>query len=418
LAIRLRTRKGLDVQVGGEPIQKISEANAVSSVAVLGGDYPGLRPSLLVAAGDPVRLGQPLFLDRRHPDVLYTAPGGGIVTVVNRGERRTLASVVVSLDAEEDEVAFDALPGHALQNPDRARVVARLLESGLWTALRERPFGGVPGPGAVPRSLFITAMDTNPLAARPEFVIAAHARDFADGLAVLGCLTDGPVFLCKAVGAEVPAGEPERVTVAEFSGPHPAGLPGTHIHFLDPVGGGGTVWQIGYQDVIAVGRLFTTGRLWMDRVVAITGPAVHRARLVQTRLGANLDDLLRGEVGDDGCQIVSGSVLSGRRATEAQSFLGRHDVQVSVVPADGAGPASRPGPMLPLDTFDSAMPLGILPSPLLRALLVGDVDMARRLGCLELVEEDVALMSYLCPGGNDYGPLLRACLDDIRKGTE
>ena len=312
-----------------------------------------------------------------------------------------------------------------------------LLVTGLWTALRTRPHGHVPDPATAPSSLFVTALDTNPLAARPEVAIGAAPADFANGLAVLAHLTDGPVHLCRAPGADIPAGDPERVTVSEFAGPHPAGLVGTHVHFLDPVGPRKTVWHLGYQDAIAIGRSFTTGRPAPERIVALGGPDVMRPRLVRARLGAATGDVLEGELGDDGYRVISGSVLSGRRAAGPEAYLGRYHNQISVIPEAGGGESfsaygrlriappgapgralttalnGRPAAFVPLGGYERVMPLDILATPLLRALLVGDWETARALGCLELEEEDLALSTFVCPGKLDYGPALRAALDEI-----
>jgi Na+-transporting NADH:ubiquinone oxidoreductase subunit A len=422
--MRFKIRKGLDIKVAGAPEQAVAEGPRVASVALLGADGLGVRPDLQVGEGDRVGLGQTLFTDRRRPEIRFTAPAGGTIAAINRGKRRALTSVVIQRDeAEEEREIVPAVPRDRLAALGRDAVAERLLASGLWTALRTRPYGKMPDPDSHPQSIFVTAMDSNPLAAKPEVVMAAHAEDFADGLAVLARLTSGPVFLCVAEGAEIPAGDPERVTIARFAGPHPDGLPGTHIHFLDPVGAHKTVWHLGYQDVIAIGRLFTTGRLWVERIVALAGPMVRRPRLVRTRLGASLEDLVTGELHDGDCRVVSGSLLSGRRAAGDEAYLGRGDTQVSVLAEAGRGAA--PGPatalngvttaMVPLGGFERVMPLDILPTQLLRALLVGDIDMARALGCLELVEEDLALCSYLCPSKIDYGPLLRVCLTQIEK---
>jgi Na+-transporting NADH:ubiquinone oxidoreductase subunit A len=422
--MRFKIRKGLDIAIPGAPEQAVAEGPRVASVAVLGGDYLGVRPDLMVAEGDRVALGQTLFTDRRRPEVRFTAPAGGTVAAINRGKRRALVSVVIRRDeAEEAPAVGPAVPRDRLAALERDAVAERLLASGLWTAFRTRPYGKVPDPDSRPHSIFVTAMDSNPLAAKPEVVIAAYAEDFADGLALLARLTPGPVFLCVAEGAAIPTGGSERVETARFAGPHPAGLPGTHIHFLDPVGPTKTVWQLGYQDAIAIGRLFTTGRLWVERIVALAGPMVRRPRLIRTRLGASLEDLVAGELHDGDCRVVSGSLLSGHRAAGPEAYLGRTDSQVSVL-AEAPGGAA-PGPstalngvttaMVPLGGFERVMPLDILPTQLLRALLVGDIDMARALGCLELVEEDLALCSYLCPGKIDYGPLLRASLTQIEK---
>jgi Na+-transporting NADH:ubiquinone oxidoreductase subunit A len=440
--MRFRITKGLDIPIAGAPEQVVSEGPAATSVALLGRDYPGMRPAMRVEVGQRVKLGQPLFCDRGQPRIRFTSPGSGVVAAIEQGERRALLSVVVRLE-DEAEAHYTAYRRDELAGLAREQVVETLLASGLWTAFRTRPYGKVPDPACAPRSIFVTAMDSNPLAAVAEVVIAAHRQDFLDGLKVIGQLTLGPIFLCKAPQADIPEGDPDKVKVAVFAGPHPAGLVGTHIHFLDPASAQRTIWHLGCQDVIAIGRLFTTGRLRPERIVALAGPLVRRPRLVRTRLGTSMDDLLRDELDDSHGRVVSGSVLSGHHAAGPLAFLGRYHSQVSVV-AEGGQPApearkgpaigllasrlwrktsntpttalhGRPTSMVLTSVFERVVPLDILPSPLLRALVVGDAEMAEALGCLELEEEDLALCSFLCPSKLEYGPLLRAILDRIAK---
>ena len=444
----IRIIKGLDIPIEGSPEQVISDHPEVTSVALLGNDYVGLSPAMHVQQGDRVRLGQPLFADRKHPDVLFTSPGSGVVTEINRGARRALLSVVVSLEGDDEEV-FPSWPEADLTGLRRDQVMETLLASGLWTAFRTRPYSRVPDPGAVPHSVFVTAMDTRPLAARPEVVIGEYPADFANGITVISHLTEGSVFVCKVPNVDLPEGSSDKISAAEFSGPHPSGLPGTHIHFLAPVGAKRSVWHLDYQDVIAIGKLFTTGRIWTERIVALAGPVVHRPRLIRTRLGADMEELTRGQLKDVDARIISGSVLSGRRVRRAENHLGRFHTQVSVIaeaqPGDGwvwAGAGGdvfstyslsvpsprrqrkfalttalhgRPTVMVPLGGFERVMPLDILPTQLLRALLVGDTDMAQALGCLELDEEDLALCTFVCPSKLNYGPVLREALERIRK---
>jgi len=288
---RIRIRKGLDLPISGQPGSDIEPGPAVTSVALLGRDFVGLKPRMLVRPGDRVQAGQPLFQDKRDPAVQYTAPGSGTVASINRGNRRRLLSVVIDLDkGDTPAVAFDAGErGTAGLDEDRVRDV--LCRSGLWAALRSRPFGRVPPSASRPRSIFVTAIDTHPLSADPAAIVAPSRAAFEAGLAVLACLTDGPVHLCTAPGWPGPTGDPARVRHTEFSGPHPAGLPGTHIHFLDPVSAGRIVWHIGYQDVLAIGRLFSEGLLDFSRVVALGGPGFERPMLLATRAGASIDDL-------------------------------------------------------------------------------------------------------------------------------
>ncbi len=445
----IRIKKGLDIPIQGVPDQVVEEARPVASVALVGPDFIGLKPKMMVTIGDRVRLGQPLFFDKRNPQVLFASPGCGEVVAIERGARRALQSVVVKLDGDDEET-FESFASASLAALDRSEVQQNLLASGLWTSFRTRPFSKIPAPGSAPDAIFVTAMDTNPLAADPALVIAESSEDFVGGVTILTRLTDGTVHICQAPGPDSAIPDIDSVKRAVFAGPHPAGLPGTHIHFLEPVGDHRKVWYLNYQDVIAIGRLFTSGHLAVERVVALGGPAVQRPRLLRTRMGASTADLLEGELKAVECRVVSGSILSGRRAAGWGRYLGRYHLQISVLPegrereflgwlapgvnkysainAFAASLLSReksyplttsqhgsPRAMVPIGNFERVMPLDILPAPLLKALLVRDTDTARALGCLELDEEDLALCSFVCCSKYEYGPELRENLDMIER---
>jgi len=424
--VTIRIKRGLDVPISGAPVQSIEPGPVIGSVAVLGADYVGLRPRLLVRAGDDVIAGQPILSDRDNPDVVVTAPAGGRVTAVNRGARRALESVVIEIDEERPEATWiDRFRPSSPGGLDRDFVAGRLLESGMWTSFRTRPYSRVPSTGDVPEAIFVTATDTRPHAPDPDVVISEDTTAFEAGLDVVHHLTDGIVHVCCGANSSIRVTGHERRRQHRFAGPHPAGLPGTHIHLLHPAGFDCSVWHIGYQDVIAIGRLFATGRLDVSRVIALAGPGLDRPRLVRTRLGAATDELVGPA---DGCRVVSGSLLDGRAAAGTVAFLGRYHQQVSVIPEagdrglfawlyrDGRVTTARHGrscPMIPREDFDAVMPLDLLANPLLRSLLVGDTHEAARLGCLELDEEDLALIAWLCPAKIDYGSALRSSLDAI-----
>ena len=444
--MQIRIKQGLDIPIRGQPEETIADAAGVASVAVLGTDYVGLRPGMAVEVGDHVRLGQTLFTDKRNPGVRFTAPGAGEVTAINRGAKRALQSVVVRLEGDAAE-AFDSYSPDELPKLGRAAVRENLLASGLWTAFRTRPFSRIPAPDTLPAAIFVTAIDTNPLAANPAIVIGEAAAAFACGLSVVARLTDGHVYVCTATDSGVRCPDSEQFRHAEFSGPHPAGLVGTHIHFLEPVGEKKTVWHLGYQDVVAIGELFTSGRLPVRRVVALGGPKVRRPRLLRTRVGASTRDLLDGETDPGPLRVISGTVLSGHRASGPLAWLGRYHNQITVLEEGrereflawmkpgshkysseraftghlrgGRGFAlttsqnGSPRAMVSIGSFEKIMPLDILPTPLLKALLVEDTDRAKELGCLELDEEDLALCSFVCNGKYEYGPFLRMNLDEI-----
>ncbi|MCW9717603.1 Na(+)-translocating NADH-quinone reductase subunit A [Avibacterium sp. 21-599] len=446
-------KKGLDLPIAGKPEQVIHSGNAVTEVALLGEEYVGMRPSMKVREGDVVKKGQVLFEDKKNPGVLFTAPASGTVTAINRGAKRVLQSVVIQIEGD-DQVTFNKYSADELKSLTSEQVRQNLQASGLWTALRTRPFSKVPAIDAVPSSIFVNAMDTNPLAANPEVIIAEHQQAFFDGLTVLSRLFDGKkmIHLCGGADSNIlnaaQSRQIENVQTNRFKGPHPAGLVGTHIHFIDPVGATKQVWHLNYQDVIAIGKLFTTGELFTDRVVALAGPQVKNPRLIRTQLGANLAQLTQGELKEGENRIISGSVLSGHKAEGALAYLGRYALQVSVLvegrekeflgwimPGANKYSITRTvlghfghklfnfttalngghRAMVPIGAYERVMPLDIIPTLLLRDLSAGDTDSAQALGCLELDEEDLALCTFVCPGKNDYGPMLRAALDKIEK---
>ncbi len=295
--MRIQITRGLDIPLAGEPEQTIYPAAPVTRVALCGLDYAGLKPRLQVAEGDQVGPLQALFVDKRDPAVQYCAPGRGTVVAINRGSRRVLQSVEVELeDSGVEEIAFDPLSEEQVYRSLREEIVDRLLQSGLWTAFRTRPFSQVPHSASSPRAIFVTAMDTRPLAADPRVAIREDVDAFNSGLHVLSRLTRGTLNLCTAPDWDIPLPDVDGLRVVQFSGPHPAGLPGTHIHYLYPVSLERVVWHIGYQDVIAIGKLFSAGIISYRRIIALSGPPVSKPRLIATRLGASTGELMQAEI--------------------------------------------------------------------------------------------------------------------------
>lgn len=448
-----RITRGLDLPIAGSPNQSIADSPAVRHVALVGDDYIGMKPTMAVAEGDRVQLGQVVFTDKKTPGVQYTAPAAGKVVAIHRGAKRKFQSLAIELDGDE-QVTFDAYPDHNLTQLNRMVVRDQLVASGLWTALRIRPYSKVPSPDAMPHSLFVTASDTNPLAADPALVLADRVAEFTAGLEILSVLAEGHVHVCRRDGAEIPGGGKTPAMFHSFAGPHPAGLVGTHIHTIDPVDEHKSVWHIGYQDAVAVGYLFRTGQLLTERIVSLAGPVVRQPRLIRTRLGASLSELTHQqyEAGVDGeVRVISGSVLSGRRSVSPTDFLGRYHTQISVL-AEGrnreflgwlkpgqdkfsirrifssawgsersrrfdfdTSTCGSPRAIVPIGMYEEVMPLDIIATPLLKALVTGDTEYAQQLGVLELDEEDLALCTFVCPGKTEYAPLLRSCLTHIER---
>ena len=449
--MRINLKKGLDIPISGRPEQVIEDARKVSRVALIASEYHGLKPGMHVSEGDAVAAGQALFVHRRHPQICYTSPASGTVETINRGERRVLQSIVIRVEGDRHE-QFEPWSSEDVESRPREEVVAQLCKSGLWPAIKTRPYSKSPAPQTAPHSIFVTAVDTRPLAPDPEVVIADASETFATGMRVVRRLTEGEVFTCTAPDARLPL-PADGFNSVEFSGPHPAGLAGTHVHFLDPVGEDKVVWVIGYQDVIAFGALFTEGVYPSERVISLAGPTVKRPRLLRTRVGASVSELCAGEVeGGDESRLIAGSVLDGYKAEGWSDFLGRFTLQITALkergerrvlgwlrPGFDVFSASRavfshligrrsfamtcmqngsPRALVPITLYERVTPLDVLPAPLLKSLLVMDTETAQKLGCLELDEEDLALCSYVCPGKHEFGPILRANLDRIEKDQE
>lgn len=469
-----KIKKGLDIPVAGEPRREIGDARTPRRVAVLGPDYVGMKPTMHVKEGDEVRRGQLLFEDKKTEGVRYTAPASGRVVAINRGERRAFQSVVIELGRSEvggregGDVSFRSYLGKHPGALPRDQIRDLLLESGQWPALRRRPFSRVALPGEVPSSIFVTAHDTNPLAPPMHLLLEGHEEDFQRGLEALARLTDGPVYVCAGPEGQFPLPQADRIRLERFAGPHPAGTAGLHIHTLDPVNREKVVWYIGLQDVIGYGYLLRTGQIYVDRVISLAGPPVLNPRLLRTRLGASTADLVEGEllppsleasqkvrlhgeeIPAEPYRVISGSILSGRTAQgDELGYLGRYHQQVTVLAEDRERellgwltPGMRrysaartfvskliPGrrfelttstqgsqrAIVPISVYDKVMAFDVPATQLLRSLSVRDVEQCERLGCLELDEEDVSLPSFVCPGKNDYGPMLRDVLTIIEK---
>lgn len=446
--------RGLDLPLAGAPEQRIEDAALCGTVAILGADYVGLKPRMLVGEGDTVLRGQRVIEDKATPGVFLTAPAAGRVLAIHRGAKRAFQSMVIAVE-EGDDPADSQIAVTKWRNatPDQLsgeEVTELLVESGLWTALRTRPFSRTPKLGTRPRALFITAMDTRPHAPSVDAVLADRMQDFVTGVACLAKLTEGPTYVCVAPDSTVATPERASIERVAFAGPHPAGAAGTHIHFLSPVDLERSVWHIGYQDVAAIGRLFSTGLIDVSRVVSLAGPVVRTPRLLRTRLGAALGPMLRGEIAPGAHRVISGSALDGRTAQgDVHGYLGRYAQQIAVLAEPGEREMFgwiRPGgakfsiwgvvasafrknvslnlttttnggyrAMVPIGSFERIMPLDLMPTFLLRALLMQDVERAMSLGCLELDEEDLALCTFVCPGKAEYGPLLREALFRIEK---
>lgn len=443
---RIEIKKGLDVPVTGEPQQNILGDIQVTKVALVGDDYIGMKPTMEVTEGDRVKTGQLLFSDKKNEGIRYTSPATGKIMAVNRGAKRKFESIVIELE-DDEHISFldpeEKPPGH--REGDEIRKI--LLEAGMWTNFRTRPFGKIPSKDAEPAALFITAMDSRPLAADPKVIIDEYAKEFSLGLTILAGLTSNPAYLCVAADSEIVIPLPATMETVEFVGPHPAGLPSTHMHMLDHATESRILWHIDYQDVIGIGHLFSTGQLPTEKVIALSGPGAEEPKLIKTRVGGNLMDICQNQLVATPTRIISGSIIDGRKMDEFHQYLGRYHNQISVLhEGSGRGLFSwgvlgrdrfsiKPAfisaldrtkkfamntalwggerAIYPIDSYDRVMPLDIVPLAMLKSIASCDTEKARNLGALELIEDDVALLSFICPGKNNFAPMLRRVLNEI-----
>ena len=443
-------KRGLDLPINGAPSDTLDVLpQKPARLAVTGSDFVGMKPTMRVQVGDTVKKGDILFTCKKTDGVIYTSPANGKVLEVNRGEKRVFQSIVIE-NSGDDHITFSSYKDSDVNSYSTEEMKNLLLESGEWSAIRARPFSNVADPATSPSSLFVTAIDTNPLAPDVNVILALDKNEelFNAGINALARLGI-QIHLCVGKGFSAKSIN-ELVKQHVFTGVHPAGNVGTHIHHIDPVSAKKSVWHIGYQDVIAIGGLLKTGKLHTDRYIALAGPRVRNPRIFKAIRGMNITNMFVNEVYDYAdVRIIAGSVLNGRTAQGPFDYLGRFYNQISVIEdsakreflgwhmpgakkfslsraflsaflpkkkydfttnANGSHRA-----LLSIGNFQKVMPLDIEPTFLLRALMGGDTNRAQELGILELAEEDVALLSFVDAGKNEFGSLLRENLAVIKK---
>ena len=401
----IRIPRGLDIRLDGTPRQTIETGQEATHTALLGTDFPDVRPALAVEVGDQVAMGDTLFVDRRDQAIRYTAPGGGRVREINRGPRQSVVSIVIE---RQGNSARDFSGSRALASADADSLSDLLQQAGLWPAFRTRPHQRTPPSSSRPAELFVTAIDTRPLAADPAIVINAEPEAFRTGVEALAGLARRSLFVCHPPGTELPLPRHERVVSAAFAGPHPAGLPGTHAwHLSEDDVAAQDRWHIRYQDVMAIGHLLTAGKLPEHRFVALSGDAAIAPRLLRTQRGADLNSLLHQEV-HPGAVVLHGSPLEGQQTHPLTHYASAvHDQLFVTLEEPGDTTRSVHTGMLNVEAFERVWPFPVPALPLLRALLIRDMETAAALNCQRLDAEDLALCSYVCPARLDYGEALR-----------
>jgi Na+-transporting NADH:ubiquinone oxidoreductase subunit A len=439
----VKLKKGFDIRITGKAEKTIITDVQSGFYGVKPVDFPGLTPKLNVKQGDTVSAGSLLFHDKIHPEIIFTSPVSGKVLSINRGDRRRLLEIVIE-KAGDDSVDFGKSDPAGLS---REKIKEALLASGLWPVVRQRPYHIVAHPSDVPKSIFISGFDTAPLAPDYNFVMDnSPANLFHSGISALKKLTDGKINLILNGNGDSSEllKKAADVEISHFSGPHPAGNVGIHIHHLDPVNKGEIVWYVNLQDVIAIGRLFEEGIYKNERIIALTGSEVLHPQYYKVLAGASVASIVKDNVTQCNLRYISGNVLTGSRI-EPDGFLGFYDSQVTVIPegdyyeffgwmTPGVNKFSFsrtfassliPKKNYKLDTnlhggerafvmtgqYEKVVPMDIYPMQLLKAILSGDIDMMENLGIYEIAEEDFALCEFICPSKIEIQTIVRNGLD-------
>ena len=442
----IKLKKGLDIKLKGEAENLVKNIERCDSYAVKPTDFRLLTPKLAVKAGDQVKAGDVLFIDKYRPEVKFTSPVSGTVETVNRGERRKLLEVVVKADAEIQYKDFGAADVNKLS---RDEIIEKLLDSGVWPMIKQRPYDIVASPADEPRDIFVSAFYSAPLAPNFDFVVKGQEVDFQTGLDALAKLTDGKVYVGIRKGSSVSV---KGVETVEVEGPHPAANVGVQINPIKPINKGEVVWTVNPADVIVIGRLFNKGIADFSRLVVITGSETTERGYVKAIAGCTIASLVDGKImrGNEDIRIISGNVLTGTKV-EKNDYLGAYDNQITVIPegdethdffgwaTPGFGkfsvshsfPAWLMGKnkeyvidarikggkraMIMSNEYDSVFPMDIMPEYLLKAIIAFDIDKMENLGIYEVAPEDFALCEFVDTSKLEIQKIVRQGLDVLYK---
>jgi len=448
MSANIKIKRGLNIKLTGEAAKSVINLSPPEIFAIKPPDFTGLTPKLLVKEGDEVQAGSPLFYDKNNEAVKFSSPVSGEVAEIVRGHKRRIMEIKILGDKENRYVPFNKANPNDLS---REEITEALLNSGTWPFIRQRPFGTVANPAEKPKSIFISAFDSNPLAPDINFIMQDNDPDFQTGLDALKKLTDGKIHLNVADDAATSTvfTNAKGVIINKISGPHPAGNVGVQIHHIDPVNKGEAVWYINPQDVLIIGRLFSAGKYEASRVIALTGSQVNAPAYYNSIVGSSVKYIIDSNGLKDGeNRIISGNILSGNQIS-AYGYLGFYDTQITVVPEGhefefmgwlmpGFNKYSmsraffswlKPGKEYKLDTnlhgeerpfvmtgqYEKVFPMDIYPVQLLKSILIEDIDMMEKLGIYEVVEEDFALCEFVCTSKIKSQEIIRRGLDLVRK---
>ncbi len=443
----IRIKKGHDLRIAGKPEKVIRSLAAPQQLKIEPLNFPGIKAKLLVKEGDVVKLGSPLFFDKLHPPVKFTAPGGGKISGIRFGDRHRIEEIILDLSAEEGAVDFGAHDSNAISNLSASDIKENLLESGLWPVLRQRPFSKIADPATEPKAIFISAKRTAPFAPDIEFLLTKNSAGFQTGLDILAKLTPGKVNLVIPENSNsVSLTEARNVELYSISGPHPAGNVGIQIHHINPIKAGDIVWYLDVQEVMAIGQLFSSGKLPVEKIICAGGSSLAKQHYLKIRRGMLLKDILKDNPISGEARIISGDVLTGK-AVGLENSLGFYDEIVSVIPEgrkrqflgwlkpgwdtyslsntffsrlrpqkDAVLTTNRNGgvrAIVPFGNWESVLPMDILPNYLVKSTLARDIDDMEKLGIYECDPEDFALCAFACTSKQEVSRIIEEGLEFI-----
>ncbi len=438
-----KIKRGLDIPLKGEAEKVVRTPEPARYYAVKPTDFHWMRTKLIAHEGDRVKAGSPLFYNKQLPDVRFPSPVSGKVVAVNRGERRKILEVVVEAD---EKMEYEEFGKGEPREMKRDEVVDKLVKSGLWTFIRQRPYSTIANPADTPQSIFISGFDTAPLAPDNDILVKGEGENFQRGIDALGQLTEGKIHL--NLNAAYPPSEvftqARGVEHHYFKGPHPAGNVGVQINRIDPINAGDIVWYIYPQDIITIGKLFGRGIYDASKVIALTGSEVEKPLYYRVLRGRSIEQLVRGNVSPGTLRYISGHVLTGDQVN-SDGYLGHYHDQVTVIPEGnyhellgwalpGLNKFStsrsffswlQPNRKYRIDTnlkggerafvvsgeYEKVCPLDIYPVELLKAIMIGDVELMEKLGIYEVDEEDFALCEFVCTSKTPVQSVVRQGLN-------
>ncbi len=438
----IKIKKGVNIKLQGEAEKIYAQADTPSTYALKPSDFPGIRLKLKVREGDEVLAGDPIFFDKDRPEITIGSPVSGEIAEVVRGEKRRILEVRILADQEIRYREVAPADPTAISRED---VKGKILEAGLWPVVRQRPYNIIANPNRVPRDIWVSCFDTAPLAPDADFIVHGQEEEFRLGIKALMQLTDGKVNL-GLDGSTNPseAFKVDGVQLNRFKGPHPAGNVGVQIHATAPINKGETLWTVGIQEVIMIGRLFKTGKHDAQRSIALTGAQVTKPRYYKVLTGANLKTILEDNVANESNRYISGNVLTGTQIS-SEGYLSYYDNQITVIPAGGEDQFfgwlspnfskfsisralfnwAMPNKRLNLDAnmngeerafvvtgeYEKVFPFDIYPVQLLKSIMIKDIEAMENLGIYEVAEEDMALCEVVCTSKMPVQETLREGLD-------